>query len=74
MNQINISFVSKDANDVDVRLFDVLGKQIVNETMQVVRGENVLTLSPNAQLAGGVYYLQLVKEDKSVSFRLMKTE
>jgi hypothetical protein len=74
MNQINISFVSKDFNDVDVRLFDVLGKQIVNETMQVIRGENVLTLNPNTQLAGGVYYLQLVKDDKSVSFRLVKTE
>ncbi len=74
MNQINISFVSKDFNDVDVRLFDVLGKQIVSETMQVVKGENTLSLNTNSYLAGGVYYLQLVKEDKSVSFRLMKTE
>lgn len=73
-NQINISFVSKDFNDVDVRMFDMLGKQIVNETMQVVKGENILTLNTNSYLAGGVYYLQLVKEDKSVSFRLMKTE
>jgi len=74
MNQININFVSNDVNNLEVKLYDVLGKEIYSETMQVLQGENTLTLNTNTALAGGIYHLKLVKENKSTSFRLIKTE
>jgi subtilisin-like proprotein convertase family protein len=73
-NKITIRFTSLNEDEITVKLSDVLGRELLNEAMQIKLGENMLTLNTGNELAGGVYYIQLIKANRMIPFKLFRME
>lgn len=73
-NQINIALNAIDADEIELKLFDVLGKEVASSLKQIIPGENLLSMDGTKTLSGGVYYLKIVKADLAISFRVIKMD
>ena len=68
---LNFSFYSSARQQVEVRLFDLLGRPVYTET-RVVNGIAMHDFSITKPLAKGVYVLEVVSEKTSFSLKVVK--
>lgn len=75
-DQINISFQMEEAADVQVKIFNLFGRQVMDTyTTYSQAGDNTITLntrkSVNEQLSNGTYIIQLVSGNWEVSKKVV---
>ena len=66
----NISFISEEIQDLKVRVINVIGEELINESLERFVGEytKVIDLSDNAK---GVYFLEIVTNDGIINKKLI---
>jgi hypothetical protein len=66
----NVSFTSEDAQDLKVRILNVIGEEIVNDNLEQFIGEYTkqINLSNNAK---GIYFLEIETNDGVVNKKLI---
>ena len=69
--EIYVEFEAADNREVELRLLDLLGKDI-NYTRSVVNGANNLRLVMPKNLVPGIYLLELRLDDSTVYYKLFK--
>lgn len=72
-NQTVISFTSEESGTYQAILFDVVGKEVRNETLNVTMGINKVTLD-RGDLTKGVYFYTITDGRKSISKRIVIRE
>jgi len=65
-----ISFTMKKAGLATLKIYDVLGRAVFNETMQASVGANALTFNAK-HLTSGIYFYQLQTEGFSKTMKMM---
>jgi len=66
----NVSFTSEDAQDLKVRVLNLIGEELINENLQQFIGEysKQINLGDNAK---GIYFLEIVKSDGIINKKLI---
>ena len=66
----NVTFTSKDIQDLKVRILSVVGEELINEDLQQFVGEYTkqIDLSNNAK---GIYFLEIEIEDGVINKKLI---
>ena len=66
----NVSFTSEDAQDLKVRILNVIGEELLNENLEQFIGEYTkqINLSKNAK---GIYFLEIEKTDGIINKKLI---
>ena len=66
----NISFTSKDVQDLKVRILNILGEELINENLEQFVGEYTkqINLSDNAK---GIYFLEIETNDGVINKKLI---
>ncbi len=65
-NFINISFNSKEYQQVDFEVFDVSGKSIISQKTKAIVGENKLSLDLN-QFVSGTYFIKIYSNEQGLT-------
>ena len=60
------------AQDVTLRLMDLLGRQISISNLQIADGTNTLRLTPGNELVAGIYLLEIRLADEQGFYKLVK--
>jgi len=70
LNIFNITFTSEDVQDLKVRIVNVIGEELVNETLEQFIGEYTkqINLINNAK---GIYFLEIETEDGVINKKLI---
>ena len=65
-----MSFTSEDAQDLKVRVLNLIGEELINENLQQFIGEysKQINLGDNAK---GIYFLEIVKSDGIINKKLI---
>jgi hypothetical protein len=65
-----VSFTSEEAQDLKVRILNVVGEELVNENLQQFVGEYTkqIDLSNNAK---GIYFLEITTNDGMINKKLI---
>jgi hypothetical protein len=69
---IKISFNSSRAQNVNIRLYDATGRQIINKSVVSTQGMNYIKLANLKQLAKGTYLLELLLKEQRITRKLVK--
>lgn len=70
-DQINVRIQSSSASNGVVELFDVQGKAILRQSVELSKGVNDLSLS-GAELPKGLYFLQLKSDESIQTLKIIK--
>jgi hypothetical protein len=65
-----ISYNLSQAGRVNIKIFDMLGKVIVNETIDAARGNNAYTFN-GGELSSGVYFYRLTAQNFTETKKMM---
>ena len=69
---INISIESQSEGPISFTIYDGLGKRVFQKTTSVYNGSNLIRLDGVGALSAGIYYLQINKNNKLDSYKLLK--
>jgi hypothetical protein len=66
----NVSFTSEDAQDLKVRILNIIGEELINENLEQFIGEYTkqISLSDNAK---GIYFLEIATNDGIINKKLI---
>ena len=66
----NVTFTSEDAQDLKVRIVNIIGEELINENLEQFIGEYTkqIDLSNNAK---GIYFLEITTNDGIINKKLM---
>jgi hypothetical protein len=66
----NVTFTSEDAQDLKVRILNVIGEELINEDLQQFIGEYTkqIDLTNNAK---GIYFLEIETDDGVINKKLI---
>jgi len=65
---LNVNYISEDAKEITLKLFDISGKLVFTDKFfPPVFGEKKLSIQPDIQLPGMIYYVSLFSENKVAS-------
>jgi TonB-dependent SusC/RagA subfamily outer membrane receptor len=68
--KFNIEFENEEDTKLTVRLYCLNGKLISSSELQIKKGVNKISYSPNGSLTAGMYVLQVINENN----RILKTD
>jgi hypothetical protein len=70
LDKFNVSFISDTKQDLKVRIFNVIGEELINENLEQFIGEYTkqINLSNNAK---GIYFLEIEMDDCVVNKKLI---
>jgi hypothetical protein len=68
---LNISFNANNNEKIEIRLYDITGKLILNENYSISTGNNSINLN-TINLSGGVYVINIQNSGVLQSFKLIK--
>lgn len=68
---LNISFNSINNEKIEIRLYDITGKLILNKDYSISTGNNSINVN-TTDLSGGVYVINIQNSGVLQSFKLIK--
>jgi hypothetical protein len=71
--QINLAFVTNDAKQIDVEVYDMMGKLVHKELIYLISDMNV-EIIPKMELATGLYHVYLTSGDEKYIEKLIVTK
>lgn len=69
-NELIISFGAMNDKEADIRIFDMIGSEVLNERINI-EGKDILTLYP-VKLVPGVYYLEFTSGNINQRLKIIK--
>jgi len=66
----NVSFTSKDKQDLRVRILDIIGEELINENLEQFIGEYTKQINLSDQ-AKGIYFLEIETNDGIINKKLI---
>lgn len=70
-SQATLSYKSENSGLATIRIFNITGVTMANQTVKIVAGENALALNGIAHLHPGVYTVQVLLQDQTRQTRLV---
>ncbi|SHG43180.1 Por secretion system C-terminal sorting domain-containing protein [Flavobacterium segetis] len=69
-NEITINANANKDQSINIRLFSISGKLVLEVNQNVIRGENILKIQPN--VGSGVYLLQITINEETITQKVIK--
>lgn len=73
-NELNIDLTTDQTGDVEIRLLNVVGQEIVKINERMTAGNNNYTLDVGADLADGFYVVELKSGAETAQVRVLKAQ
>lgn len=73
-NEFSLKINTSFSGNVSVRVFDIIGNEILNQTFTLSKSTNEISIEANSELfnSKGIYIVRVVIEGNTYSFRIFK--
>ena len=71
-DKLCFNYTSKDEEPADIRIYDLLGKPVLNQKINSFKGNNFVTILLNSRLAPGMYVIELRNSILSLTSTFIK--
>ena len=71
-DKLCFNYTSKDEEPADIRIYDLLGKPVLNQKINSSKGNNGMTIQLNSRLAPGMYVIEIKNSIVSLTSPFIK--
>ena len=71
-DRLYFNYISKDEEQADIRIYNLLGRPVLNQKINSSKGNNFVTIPLNSCLAPGIYVIEIKNSFLSLTSTFIK--